>query len=71
MKLTQKQLRTLVETAVNETLSETDTTESPDSLVRSLVRSLRMRATPLGRGEIYITTGEAEGVTVKVVRRGR
>jgi hypothetical protein len=44
-------------------------------LVDSLLRNLRTRSQALAQqvasDEVYIMTGEAEGVTVRVLRRGR
>lgn len=50
--------------------------ESPDELAAKLVmygKNVRGRLgfEDLGGGEVYIMTGEAEGITVRVVRRGK
>ena len=66
MKLTQRQLRTLIAEALAE--------ESPESLAASLVNSIkrgRVSAEDLGNGEVYIMTGEEMGISVKVIGRGR
>jgi len=41
-----------------------------DTLQRQL-RGRRMDSEDMGNGELYIMTGESEGITVKVLRRGR
>lgn len=45
--------------------------ETPEQLAKSLMRVVGRSAVDLGGGEVYIMTGEAEGVTVRCMRRGR
>lgn len=73
MRLTERQLRRLIFETLQEIGSDLSS-ESPDDLATSLVSSMkRGRVTPeaLGNGEIYIMTGQAQGITVKAVRRGK
>lgn len=65
-----------MEATVEKKMNEDSTQEA---LVQSLMNALHRyprhhpAVTPvdLGNGELYLMTGEAEGVTVKVVCRGR
>jgi len=68
MKITKRQLRKIIREAV--------INESVGTTTHSLVGALRRAGLSADRSmtaddEIYIMTGDAEGVTIKVLRRGR
>jgi len=65
MKITKRQLRRIIK-------EELAIEENP--LLVTLQRQLlgrNINAEDLGNDELYIMTGEVEGITVKVLRRGR
>ena len=67
MKLTKKQLKKIIK-------EELGAPESIKQLTDELSRALKNgRGSPESNGvdEIYIMTGAGEGITVKVLRRGR
>lgn len=69
MKITKRQLRRIIREA-----STGQGSESPADMAKEVVQALkrgRPGAELVGDDEIYIMTGKAEGVTVKVVGRGR
>jgi hypothetical protein len=70
MKITKRQLRRIIREA-----STGQGSESPADMAKEVVQALKRRsgsgAELVGDDEIYIMTGKAEGVTVKVVGRGR
>jgi hypothetical protein len=45
--------------------------EAQNALVSSFVSALKGSYEHLGNGEVYVCTGDAEGIVVKVIRRGR
>lgn len=76
MKITKRQLRRIIREEKSRLMSEMQADDSSiDALWEELTQALK--GTNLGvdagaeRDEIYIMTGAAEGITVKVMRRGR
>ena len=69
MKITKRQLRKIIREA-----STGQGSESPADMAKEVVQALK-RGRPgvelVGDDEIYIMTGRTEGVTVKVIGRGR
>ena len=62
MKITKRRLRRIIKEEVSNDLRET---------LMANLKYWRIGVEPIGTDEIYIMTGEAEGITVKVLRRGR
>jgi len=76
VKITKRQLRRIIREEKSRLMSEMQADDSSiDALWEELTQALK--GTNLGvdagaeRDEIYIMTGGAEGITVKVMRRGR
>ena len=76
MKITKRQLRRIIKEEKARLMREMQADDSSiDALWEELTQALK--GTKLGvdagaaRDEIYIMTGGAEGITVKVMRRGR
>ena len=81
MKITKRQLRRIIREERDRLLKEMhpraaaddtlmDTIEATDELYDAL-RGCRLGVEALSDDELYIMTGAAEGITVKVLRRGR
>jgi len=84
MKITKRQLKRIIREEKKRLMNEArrapefgvfgsrrSTPGDVQDLVGSLLMKLRDSAQQVAPDEIYIMTGEAEGVTVKVLRRGR
>ena len=81
MKITKRQLRRIIREERDRLMKEMhpraaaddalmDTIEAADELY-SVLRGKNLGVEALSDDELYIMTGAAEGVTVKVLRRGR
>ena len=81
MKITKRQLRRIIREEKARLLKEMhpraaaddalmDTIEATDELY-DVLRGCRLGVEALSDDELYIMTGAAEGITVKVLRRGR
>jgi hypothetical protein len=76
MKITKRQLRRIIKEEKQRLIELTGPSGGPDPDAQTLVDSLLdsqlgRQAEQVGEDEVYIMTGEAEGVTVRVMRRGR
>ena len=80
MKITKRQLKRIIREEKKRLMNEARPARRPargtaagdvQDLVDSLLMKLRGSTQQVAPDEIYIMTGEAEGVTVKVLRRGR
>jgi hypothetical protein len=74
MKISLKTLRKLIHEVTMEKPVVKDSSHVAADPVASLINAIKRRSVAvedLGNNELYIMTGEAEGVTVKVLRRGR
>ena len=81
MKITKRQLRRIIREERDRLLKELhpraaaddalmDTIEATDELYDAL-RACRLGVEAVGDDELYVMTGAAEGITIKVLRRGR
>ena len=81
MKITKRQLRRIIKEERQKLLREMhpraaaddalmDTIEATDELY-GVLRACRLGVEALSDDELYIMTGAQEGITVKVLRRGR
>tara|TARA_A200000159_G_C7318605_1_gene337808 strand:- start:1544 stop:1795 length:252 start_codon:yes stop_codon:yes gene_type:complete len=83
MKITKRQLKRIIREERDRLLREIhpramadnaymDTLEAVDELHDALKKGVRVGVAPgAAEDELYIMTGAAEGITVKVLRRGR
>ena len=83
MKITKRQLRRIIREERDRLLKEMhpraaadnaymDVLEAVDELHGALKKGMRLGVAPgAAEDELYIMTGAAEGITVKVLRRGR
>lgn len=83
MKITKNQLRKIIKEEKQKLLKEMhpraaadnaymDVLEAVDELMAAIEGGTRMGVAPgAAEDELYIMTGAAEGITVKVLRRGR
>ena len=75
MKITKRQLRRIIkEELLREQAGGNAQPESPDKLAAILLRDMNQGTVTAERGsapdELYIMTGAAEGITIKVLRSG-
>ena len=66
MKITKRQLRRIIQE-----VTSMDAVEAADELYSALKSLTNLGVEALSDDELYIMTGASEGITVKVLRKGR